>query len=282
MALDAKNMELHRSGEAVYLTFPAFSAFPFVRHAFSTRFGGISKDEFSSMNLAFGRGDSDENVRENYRRFCSAAGFRYESLVSSAQDHHTFVRRVGKEQCGIGIWKPKDRPSVDGLITNEPGVTLVTHYADCVPIFLLDPQKRAICLLHAGWRGTVAKIGAAGVQAMVREFDTRPQDLIAGIGPSIGPCCFEVDKPVQEAFAALTSLHPADFIRDDGNGKYHINLWETNRRILMEAGIPESSITIGGICTKCNADWLFSHRATGGKRGGLSAFMALEEEENDD
>ncbi len=279
MAFDAKNMELHRSEGVEYLTFPSFSAYPFVRHAFSTRAGGVSKNEYSSMNLGFGRGDGDENVRENYRRFCRAAGLDYDSLVSSAQDHHTFIRRVGKEQHGVGIRKPKDMQSVDGLITNEPGVTLVTHYADCVPVYLLDPVKRAIGLVHAGWRGTVARIAEAAVSAMTREFGSRPADLLAGIGPSIGPCCFEVDSPVRDVFAALSDLNPGDLIRDDGNGKYHVDLWETNRRILMRAGVPASSITVGGVCTRCNADLLFSHRATGGKRGGLAAFLALTEEE---
>ena len=275
MAFDAKNMELHHSGGVEYLTFPSFSAYPFVRHAFSTRAGGVSKNEFSSMNLGFGRGDSDENVRENYRRFCRAAGFEYDSLVSSAQDHHTFIRRVGKEQCGLGFSRPKDLQSVDGLVTDEPGVTLVTHYADCVPVFLLDPVKHAIGLVHAGWRGTVARIAEAAVSAMTREFGCRPENLIAGIGPSIGPCCFEVDEPVRDAFAALTDLQPDSLIRSDGNGKYHIDLWETNRRVLIHAGVPASAVTVGGICTRCNCDLLFSHRATGGKRGGLAAFLAL-------
>ncbi len=277
MKFDAKNMELQNSGGVTFLTFPSFSAFPFVRNAFSTRMGGVSKNEFSSMNLAFGRGDNDANVQENYRRFCRAVGFDYHSLVSSAQDHHTHIRRVGKEQCGVGIWKPKDMESVDGIVTDEPGVTLVTHYADCVPIFLLDPKRRAIGLAHAGWRGTAAKIASAAVSAMTREFGCKPGDMLAGIGPSIGPCCFEVDAPVRDAFAALTELNPSDFIRNDGNGKYHVDLWEANRRILMEAGVPASSITVAGICTKCNADVLFSHRATGGKRGGLSAFLELTE-----
>lgn len=275
MKIDAKNMELRRSGEVAYLTFPAFSAFPFVRHAFSTRLGGVSGGEFSSMNLAFGRGDGDENVRENYRRFCRAAGFGEETLVSSAQDHRTNIRRVGREQRGLGIWRPNDRPSVDGLVTDEPGVTLVIHTADCVPLFLLDPEKRAVGLVHAGWRGTAAEIGAAAVGAMEREFGTRPEALVAGVGPSIGPCCFEVDEPVRARFAALAELKPDEWIFPLGAGKCRIDLWEANRRTLVKAGVPAGNISVAGICTRCNADWLFSHRATGGKRGGLSAFLEL-------
>lgn len=277
MNIDPKNMELRRDGGTVYLTFPSFSDVPFVRHAFSTRLGGVSRDEFSSMDLAFGRGDSDAHVQENYRRFCRAAGFEAESLVLAAQDHHTAIRRVGREQCGVGIWKPQDRQSVDGMITNEPGVTLVIRTADCVPLFLLDPEKRAIGLVHAGWRGTVGEIGAKAVAAMEREFGSRPSALLAGVGPSIGPCCFEVDRPVRDAFAALTELGPETLIRDDGNGKYHVDLWETNRRVLESAGVLPEHISVGGVCTKCSADWLFSHRATGGKRGGLSAFLEMKE-----
>ncbi len=279
MVLDAGKMELHAGGGATYLTFPPFSAVPFVRHAFSTREGGVSEREFASMNLSFGRGDVDANVLENYRRFCRAAGLGFRSLVSSAQDHHTFVRRVGKAQRGVGIWKPMDMESVDALITDEPGVTLVTHYADCVPVFLLDPKKRAVGLVHAGWRGTAAKIAARTVSAMTREFGCRPEDMLAGIGPSIGPCCFEVDAPVRDAFAAMTELCSRDFIRDDGNGKYHVDLWEANRRTLLLAGVPASSVTVAGVCTKCCANWLFSHRAAGAKRGGLAAFLGVAEEE---
>ncbi|MCI1982859.1 MAG: peptidoglycan editing factor PgeF [Oscillospiraceae bacterium] len=278
MGTEHFQMDLCRSGTVEYLAFPAFQAYPFVRHAFSTRIGGISRNEFSSMNLAFGRGDPKENVLENYRRFCSAAGFDFASLVSSAQDHHTVIRRVGRRDCGLGFWKTQDKKSVDGLITDEPGVTLVTHYADCVPVFLVDPVRRAVGLVHAGWRGTAAKIGAAAVTAMAREFGSRPQDLAAGIGPSIGPCCFEVDRPVRDAFAALTELHPEGFIRADGNGKYHIDLWEANRRILLESGLSERRITVAGICTRCHSELLFSHRASGGKRGGLAAFMAVKED----
>ncbi len=274
---DAKNMSFHRNGEVCYLTFPSFEKYPFVHHAFSTRYGGVSRNQFSSMNLGLSCGDERENVLENYRRFCAAAGFDFSTLVSAAQDHHTFIRRVGGKERGIGVVRPRDLESVDGLITDEPGVTLVTHYADCVPVFLLDTKRKAIGLVHAGWRGTAAKIAAAAVGAMRRAFGTEPGNLIAGIGPSIGPCCFEVDFPVRDVFLKLTELRPAEFIREAGGGKSRIDLWEANRRILVQAGVPESGVAVAGICTECNAEWLFSHRATGGRRGSLAAFMALTE-----
>ena len=278
MNYDSKNMNIQEKQGVFYLTFPGLGKYSSANHAFSTRIGGVSENEYASMNLNFGRGDSDENVEQNFHRFCSAAGFDYSTLVASAQDHHTFVRRVGTENYGTGIWKPKDIKSVDGLITNEKNVTLVTSYADCVPLFFLDPQKRAIGLAHAGWRGTAAKMGAKMVNAMVREFGSSPKDILAAIGPSIGPCCFEVDAPVYEEFAALSGIYPEEFVVHKGGGKYMIDLWEANRRIIMETGVPAENIEVARLCTECNAQWLWSHRASGGKRGGLAAMMCLKGE----
>ncbi len=277
MNKSACNMIAHNNREAVYLTFPSFEKYTFVNHAFSTRCGGVSQNEYASMNLNFGRGDPVENVIQNYRIFCDAAGFNFDTLVASSQDHHTFVRRVDSSNLGTGIWRPKDLTSVDGLITNAPNVTLVTYYADCVPLFFLDPEKRAIGLSHAGWRGTVAQIGKITVEAMTREFGSRPQDIVAAVGPSIGPCCFEVDAPVYEEFLKLEDLRPREIIAEKSGGKYNIDLWEANRRSLISAGILESQITVAKLCTRCNSDWLYSHRASGGKRGGLAAMMCITE-----
>ncbi|MCI1966466.1 MAG: peptidoglycan editing factor PgeF [Oscillospiraceae bacterium] len=274
MNLNTKQVTWNQNRGVGFLTFPALERLPFLSHAFSTRLGGVSQQEFSSLNLAFGRGDSDRNVLENYRRICAAVGLKADSMVSSAQVHKTVVRRVGRQNCGEGFTKPQ-MEGVDGLITNEPGVTLVTHHADCVPLYFADPVRKAVGLSHAGWRGTAAGMGAETVRSMVREFHSRPQDLICVIGPSIGPCCFEVDFPVYEVFAGMKDLSPQDWTREDGGGKYHIDLWQVNRRILMSAGVPDQNIFISGFCTQCHPDLLFSHRASHGKRGGLSAFLAL-------
>lgn len=278
MIINEKRVKMNQESGVGYLTFPALEAFPFLRHAFSTRIGGVSRNEFSSLNLAFGRGDSDQNVMENYRRLCAAAGFSPNSMVSSAQVHRTLVRRVGKENCGEGFTKPKPE-GVDGLVTNEPGVTLVTHYADCVPLYFVDPVRRAIGLSHAGWRGTAARMAEETVRTMKREFGSRAEDLVCVVGPSIGPCCFEVDTPVYEVFAWLQDLSPREWIQEKGGGKYQIDLWEVNRRVLLRAGVPDKNITVSSLCTQCHADLLFSHRATRGKRGGLAAFLELKGEE---
>lgn len=275
MIFKSKNTDLNFVDGVGFLTFPSLSKLDFVNHAFSTRIGGVSNGEFKSMNLNFKRGDDPENVTENYKIFCKAAGFDYNTLVSSSQDHNTFVRSVTKKDCGIGIYREHDIQSVDALITNEPDVTLVTHYADCTPLFFADPEKRVIALAHAGWRGTVAKIGEITVDKMVEEYGSDPSDIIAVIGPAIGFCCYEVDTPVFEQFASFTELKPAYFTKTLGHGKYLIDLKEANRRMLLEAGLLSINITISDVCTKCNSGLLYSHRASGGKRGGLVAMMKI-------
>ncbi len=277
MLFKSNNTYLNFVDGVGFLQFPSLLELDFVHHAFSTRIGGISKGEFKSMNLNFKRGDDPEKVMQNYRIFCDAAGFDFDTLVSSSQDHNTFVRNVTKADCGIGITREHDIASVDALVTNEPGVTLVTHYADCTPLFFADPEKKVIALAHAGWRGTIGKIGEAVADRMESDYGCDRTDIIAVIGPAIGPCCYEVDTPVFEEFASLTELKPAYFTKSLGRGKYLIDLKETNRRMLMDAGLLSINITISDVCTKCNSGLLYSHRASGGKRGGLVAMMCIKE-----
>lgn len=269
------NMRLAQKDGVGFLTFPALSEESGFRHAFSTRLGGVSEREFAALNLSFGRGDPDGNVRENYRRISLAAGFDPQSLVFSAQDHHTVIRRVMEEDRGKGIWREKDYQSVDGLITDVPGLTLVTHYADCVPLFFLDPVHKAIGLTHAGWRGTVSSIGPITVERMRKEFGTDPKDLKAAIGPSIGKCCYEVDDAVADRVRVLAGVACGQVLFPKENGRYQLDLWELNRQLLVGAGIPQTQVTVGGVCTCCHSDLLFSHRATGGRRGGLAAFLEI-------
>ena len=275
MVFKSKNTDLNFVDGVAFLRFPSLSELDFINHAFSTRIGGVSEGCYKSMNLNFKQGDDREKVLENYRIFCDATGFDFDTLVSSSQDHHTFVRKVTSADCGIGITRPHDMASVDALVTNEPGVTLVTHYADCTPLFFADPEKKVIALAHAGWKGTVGTIGEAVVECMTEDYGCDLTDIIAVVGPAIGACCYEVDPPVFEQFASLTELKPAYFTKSLGHGKYLIDLKETNRRMLMDAGLLSINITISDVCTKCNSGLLYSHRASGGKRGGLIAMMAI-------
>lgn len=266
----------HGEKAVPYFTFPAFDELPGIIHGFSSRLGGVSKGFLSSMNLSFSRGDEPERVRENFRRIAESIGFSEKDLVFSMQTHTVNVRRVGREDCGRGLERPVGYCDVDGLVTNEPGVVLATFYADCVPLFFVDPVHHCIGLSHSGWRGTVGKIGKATVETMAREFGSKPGDLLAAVGPSICQECYEVSEEViglfRENFAE--ELWPKLFYRKD-NGHYQLNLWEANRLIFQEAGILPQHITVTDICTACNPELLFSHRASGGKRGNLAGFLEI-------
>ncbi len=271
-----KHTKVNKKGEVVYLTYPLLEETETVVHGFTTRLGGVSKGVCSSMNLSFSRGDEEAAVYENYRRIADAVGFPYESIVCSDQTHTTNVRKVGKDDRGKGLLFSRNYHDVDGLITNEPEVTLATFYADCVPLYLVDPVKKAIGLSHSGWRGTVGKIGKVTVEAMGREFGSRPEDILTAIGPSICQECYEVSEDVAEEFR---KIYPRELwntlLWDKGNGKYQLNLWEACRRNFLEAGILPEHIVLPEICTCCNPDFLFSHRASQGKRGNLAAFLML-------
>lgn len=268
-------MTLNNKDEVPYLTYNALDKISFIKHCFSTRLGGVSRGEFESMNLSFGRGDSDENVTENYRRLCQSAGLEFDSLTASAQDHHTFVRKVGVNERGIGIYKPKDMQSVDALMTDERGITLVTYYADCTPIYFVDIKNKAIALAHAGWRGTAGRIAEKVVNAMKDSYGTDPSELICAIGPAISKCCYEVDESCCQHFKAMDDLNTEAFIFTKDGGKYMLDLLEVNRQILIKSGVRNENITISDLCTCCNSELLWSHRATKGKRGGMAAFMCL-------
>lgn len=268
-------MKLNENMGVPYLTYNRLSEIPFIHHAFSTKHGGVSKWEWTSMNFAFSRGDKSENVIENYKIFSKAAGFDYNTLVTSSQDHNTFVRPVTSNEYGIGIWKEKDILSVDALITNEPNVTLVTHYADCTPLFFVDVKQKAIGLAHAGWRGTVGRIGEKVIKKMTELYSTNPSDVIVCIGPAISACCYEVDRDCADNFYALTDLDVSAFVFPKNGKKYMLDLLEANKQIVINSGVLEENIVKSDLCTKCNSDLLWSHRATNGKRGTMCAFMCI-------
>ena len=272
---DSRTMTAHRDGEVVYYSFPAFDALPFVRHGISTRLGGVSRGKYASMDLSFTRGDEPDAVRENFRRIAAAIGVRDTDIVISAQTHTTNVYRAAAADRGRGIDRPRGYTDIDGLLTDEPDVVLCTQYADCVPLLFADPVRRVVAASHAGWRGTAAGIGGVTVRRMRDEFGCRPADILAGIGPSVGACCFEVDAPVWEAFCRAPHFSPAEHGREDGGGKFHIDLKAVNARDLMDAGVLPEHITVSDLCTRCRPDVFWSHRACGSERGSLAAFIAL-------
>ncbi|SFG11221.1 conserved hypothetical protein [Lachnospiraceae bacterium C7] len=246
-----------------------------VEHCFTTREGGVSQGVLSSLNLSFTRGDDKENVIENYKRLAEALDVEITDFVLSDQTHTTNVRRVYKKDAGCGIVKELPYHDVDGLITNEKGLVLSTFYADCVPLYFVDTVNKAIGLSHSGWRGTVNRMGKATIEAMTKEFGTNPADVVAAVGPSICSACYEVSEDVADEFKKSFAGHENEILTAKADGKYLLDLWKANEIVFLDAGIKKENIAITNICTSCNKDLLFSHRATKGKRGNLGAFMYL-------
>ena len=320
--------ETEDGGRLLLLKYPSFEETGLVKHGISTRFGGVSKGIFSSMNLSFSRGDDREAVMENFRRLAEALEVDDRKFVFTDQTHTTNVRKVTAADAGKGLTRERDYRDVDGLITDEPGLVLSTFYADCVPLLFLDPVHRAIGLSHSGWRGTVGRMGAVTVAAMQREYGSRPRDLLCAVGPSICQDCYEVGDDVAKEFRgvfagaageekesaeaaagqerALSGVPEATvlaaveneagrvagaageekesaggitagrgILRPGAPGKYQLDLWRANEIILREAGILAEHIAVTDICTCCNPDVLFSHRASHGRRGNFGAFLCL-------
>lgn len=254
-----------------------------IKHCFSTKLGGVSKGVYESMNLGFGRGDADENVHENFSRMAAALGVDKDKMCLSQQTHTTNVRVMTAADAGNGIVRPLPYKDVDGMITNVKGMTLVTFYADCVPLFFYDPVHEAIGLSHSGWRGTVGKIGKHTIELMGNTFGSKPEDILCCVGPSICRDCYEVSADVVEQFETAfgtdavidkgivrrSVFHPGD------ENKFMLDLWKANELVFLEAGIDEKHIEITDYCTHCKPELFYSHRIMGTARGSLAAFMCL-------
>ena len=257
-----------------YLTIPAFEETGSVKHCFTTRIGGVSRGIYNSLNTSDDKEDPIENVHRNLELVCGAIGINYRNLVFSDQTHEDNIRIVSVADLGKGISVPNDIKNTDGLMTNIPGIPLITFYADCVPLFFLDKENKAIAVVHSGWKGTVLKIGAKTIRQMAEVYGTKPGECLVGIGPSIGPECFEVGQEVADQFAESFGTR-SHIIKPMENGKYTVDLWEANKLMLMEMGVPENNITISGLCTKCREDLFFSYRRDKGRTGSMSAIMEL-------
>ena len=251
-----------------------------LRHGFSTRKGGVSKEHLSSLNLGFNLGDEREKVLENFRILGSLFEAKPEDCVLTQQTHSVNVRHVGREDRGKGIFRERDYTDVDALMTDEEGVILSAFSADCVPILFYDKGHRAIASCHSGWRGTHGRILARVIEAMQREFSSKPEEIYIAIGPSICKNCYEVSEDVGEAFLdAFPALREmtknASPIERVSEEKFHIDLWELNRWIALENSIPAENISVSGYCTMERPDLFFSHRYSQGKRGVQGAFIGL-------
>ncbi len=285
--VDGENAELE------YLQFPKLAEMEQIQHLFTTRTGGVSTEHLASLNLSFSRGDLKEYVLENYRRIGLVMGCSIDRMVASHQTHTTNIRIVSEADAGKGIIAEKDYTDIDGLITNVPGIALACFYADCVPLYFVDPVKHVIGLAHSGWRGTVAGIGRGMVSRMQELYGCDPAHIVAAIGPSICQECYEVSEEVAEEFwtgfwveenirtfcqeIRTSGIYPEVELLIPGKepGKYQLDLWLANLIVLRSAGIRFDNIDITDVCTCCNPEYLFSHRASKGMRGNLAAFLMI-------
>ena len=243
-----------------------------VPHCFTTRYGGVSSGSQDSMNLAVGRGDSEGNVEANLRILAKELGYDPEKYVLTRQTHSDIVRVVSDGDCN-GFFH-RDYPECDALVTNTPGVTLMVFTADCTPLLLHDPVTGAVGAAHAGWRGTARNIGAKTVEAMVKHFGCRAEDIRAAIGPNLSQCHFETDLDVPAALTAAYGEEIQAYIRHKGE-KYYPDLKGINALALRRAGV--CHIAISDACTWCESDRFWSHRVTKGDRGSQGAVITCKE-----
>ena len=257
-------------GDLVYMTSTAIPA----KHAFTTRFGGVSEGIWTSLNLGENRGDDPEHVRENYRRLCAALDLPMDSLVFSRQVHGAEVRVVtAADRHTLFAAVPYE---ADALVTNQTGLTLTVFTADCVPVLLHDPVHGVIAAVHCGWRSSVADILGNTLREM-NALGAQPENIRAAIGPAISACCFEVGPEVPEALRSWLGADAEAYIRPEEGveGKFLVDLKGANRARLMQLGLKADSITVSDECTVCKSDKYWSHRATKGQRGSQASLISL-------
>lgn len=265
-------MELVKKGDIQYYVFDKLKN---IKHCFSTRHGGVSEGCYAAMNLGW-REDKAENVIENYRRICNAIGCDSHNTVWTRQIHTDRIINVTEADCGKGLFRDREAEGYDGIITNCKNVVLTGFSADCVLIYFYDPVKEVIAITHSGWRGTVLSIGGKTVDKMVADYGCKRKDIICGIAPAIGKCCFQVDEPVVKAFR--NAFEWADsFIKIDNEneGHYYIDLHGVNEEILVNSGVLRENIENSRICTMCSSDVFFTHRLMGNERGSMAGFISL-------
>lgn len=256
-------------GQLEYLTAEGIS----VPHCFTTRLGGVSAGHLASMNIGTHRGDSPENVAENYQILGQALGFTAADLVLTQQTHSDIVRTVTRADAGKGL-SHDVYPVCDALITDSPEVALAVFTADCTPILLQDRTTGAVGAVHAGWRGTAMGIAAKTVEAMVCAFGCRAENIHAAIGPNIAQCCFQTDVDVPNAMISALGDAAHAYIRADGS-KFYVNLKELNALWLKRTGVVH--IEISPLCTACRQDLFWSHRRMGLQRGSQGAVIVCKE-----
>jgi YfiH family protein len=273
-------MKKHTRETLEFFTFDTFSRYDNVTCFVTTRSGGFSRGDLEGLNLGMRCGDDPDTVIDNRAQLSLITGAFPDLLTFGCQVHGNNVSRVTGDQIGSGSLDAESAiADTDAMVTDLNDVPLVVLIADCAVVALFDPEKRAVGLAHAGWRGAVAGIAAATVQKMEDEFGSRPADIVAGIGPSIGPCCFEVGDEVAERFVEAFPGSQKRVV-ESRSGKAHVNLWEANRQQLSAAGLRDGNIETADLCTSCRTDLFYSHRkeapkAESGKSGRFAGVILL-------
>lgn len=268
------NTRLFSDESLKYIQFECFDKYSSsLRHCVSTRHGGVSEGECSSLNLGFNRNDSRENVKRNFEIICDSVGIDCESLVLTNQVHDNKIKVISSSDKGKGFSKESDIKGIDGFVTNEKGITMVAFYADCVPVLLYDDNKKVAALLHSGWKSTYKGISAEAVKIMREDFKCRAEDITAAIGPSIHKCCFEVGEDVYDLF--IGKYKDRKYYSRIGSGKWRIDLQGIIEDTMLECGLSKQNIQQSNICTKCRKDLFFSYRGDSGRTGSLAAFMQI-------
>lgn len=262
----------NKENELVYMTSSVIKA----RHAFTTRYGGVSEGIFSSLNLGSNRGDDPDAVRENYRRVCALMGVGIDEAAVTKQVHGSAVRVVtGEDRHVCMSTVPYE---ADGLVTAERGLPLMCFTADCVPALLCDSVHGVIAAAHCGWRSSVGDILGNAVKEMCA-LGARPETICCALGPAIGSCCFETDNDVPQAIEAYLGGETGGLFRRRADGKTLVDLRGANKRRLMQLGLREENIDVSEECTFCSHDKYWSHRYTRGQRGSQASVIVLSEKD---
>ncbi len=264
-------MEITRKGNIHYLE-PGLMAKAAVSvQGFTTRHEGVSRAPYNSLNLGSNTNDASYNVQGNRSLLARTFGTRVEKLVMVCQTHGTDILVIDQPNPDYGHFL---KIECDGIITNQPGIMIAVGVADCLPLLLLDPVKRVVAALHAGWKGTAGNIAAKGVASLVELFGSKSHNILAAAGPVIGSCCYEVDTPVRDAFLK-GGVEWESCATATGSGKWQLDLAAANRMQLLSAGLEKWNIELSEQCVCCQNDWFFSWRRDGQETGRQSGFIML-------
>ena len=254
-----------------YLQSPLLSNCDFLEHAFCTRRGGASQDEYKSLNMSFCEGDEEFRVLQNWDRLATAFAIPMEQFLVVNQVHGDAIFVIKPHG---SYFSTRDELNYDAIVTSRADLAICIKTADCVPVFIVDQVKKVIAVVHAGWKGSALGISAKVIRLMQKQYGCLTQDILAAIGPSIGKCCYEVDQATADAFRQQNN---SDLFLQPGKkkDKWMLDLSKANFQQILDAGVPENNIEVAGYCTTCNQDMFFSHRGSGGITGRQVNFMMI-------